>query len=391
MVDASSSAGTADIPFNRVSVVGNELDYMRQAIEASHTSAGGSFSSRAGAILQAETGAEEVLLTTSCTSALELAAMQLDPQPHNTVIVPSFTFTSTALAFARQGAKLLFCDIEPRTLGLDPGHLAELLDDSVCAVVPVHYAGIPCDIAGIREVLADRPDVTVIEDNAHGLLGRWRGEPLGSWGRFAAQSFHETKNIACGEGGALLINDAADVDRTRILYDKGTNRKAFMLGQVDKYSWQDIGASFGLSDVLAAYLCAQLEGRETVQDKRSAVFWRYHELLEPHAEVLGMRLPVVPAGCRPAYHMYYVLLPDRQTRDRALADMRADGVQATFHYLPLHSSRAGRQFAAYPSECPVSEDISGRIVRLPFHNDLSAADAERVAASLIASLSATRA
>ncbi|MGH3306352.1 MAG: aminotransferase class I/II-fold pyridoxal phosphate-dependent enzyme, partial [Nocardioides sp.] len=209
------------IPFNRTAPEGRELDYLRESVEGGHTSAGGPFAKRVGAILQEETGAD-VLLTTSCTTALELSAMLLDLGPGDTVVVPSFTFTTSALAFARQGARILFCDIEPDTLGLDPKHLAELLDDTVKAVVIVHYAGIACDVDGIRSVLADRPDVAVVEDAAHGLFGRWRGEPLGSLGRFASLSFHETKNFICGEGGALVVNDPADVARASVLYHKGT-------------------------------------------------------------------------------------------------------------------------------------------------------------------------
>ncbi|MGI8711392.1 MAG: DegT/DnrJ/EryC1/StrS family aminotransferase, partial [Acidimicrobiales bacterium] len=264
--------------------------------------------------------------------------MLLNLEPDDTVIVPSYTVTTTALAFVRQGARLVFCDIEPHTLGLDPEHLESLLDDHVRAVVPVHYAGVGCDVAGIRRVLSGRPDVAVIEDNAHGLFGRWHGEPLGSLGRFATQSFHDTKNIVCGEGGALVLNDAADVDRARVLYDKGTNRQAFFLGQVDKYSWKDVGSSFGLSDLLAAYLCAQLERREVIQAKRRSVFESYERLLAPHAEELGFRLPVLPAGVESAYHMFYVLLADNTIRDSVLHRMRDQGVQSTFHYVPLHSS-----------------------------------------------------
>lgn len=389
--DTQVLAETEAIRFNQVAIEGNELDYVRAAIEGTHTSASGPYSTRAGEVLQAETGAEEVLLTTSCTSALELAAMVLDLGPEDTVVVPSFTFTTTALAFARQGARLLFCDIEPETLGLDPAHLESLLDDSVRAVVPVHYAGIPCDIAGIREVLRDRPDVAVVEDNAHGLFGRWRGQPLGSLGRFATQSFHETKNFVCGEGGALVINDSSDVDRARVLYDKGTDRKAFLLGQVDKYSWKDTGSSFGLSDVLAAYLLAQLECKDTILAKRRTVFDRYQAMLAPRADSLGISLPVVPADCEPAYHMFYVLAQDRETRDRALADMRSDNVQPTFHYVPLHSSDAGRRFAAYQTDCPVTDDISSRLLRLPFHNNLSESQAERVVDSLVRSVTGGRA
>ena len=203
--------------------------------------------------------------------------MLLDLGPDDTVIVPSFTFTTSALAFARQGARILFCDIEPATLGVDPEHLAELLDDSVRAVVVVHYAGIACDVAGVRKVLADRPDIAVVEDAAHALFGRWAGEPLGSLGRMASLSFHETKNFVCGEGGALLLNDPRDVDRARVLYEKGTDRRAFFLGQVDKYSWRDTGSSFGMSDALAAYLTGQLEQAQTIQAKRRGVFERYLE------------------------------------------------------------------------------------------------------------------
>lgn len=375
------SETAAPIPFNVPALEGDEQAYVLESMTSGHTSSGGPFSKRAAAILQEFTGAEEVLLTTSCTSALELSAMLLDLQPGDSVIVPDFTFTTTALAFARQGARLLYCDIEPETLGLDPNHLAELLDDTVRAVVPVHYAGIACDMGGILKVLEDRPDVAVIEDNAHGLFGTWEGRPLGSLGRFATQSFHETKNFVCGEGGALLLNDAADVDRARVLYDKGTNRRAFMLGQVDKYSWRDTGSSFGISDTLAAYLTAQLEQREVIQGKRRAVFERYRDALTPFADEHGIRLPVLREGSDPAYHMFYVLMPDQRSRDAVLSGMRDRGVQPTFHYVPLHTSEAGRRFAARTTDCPVSTDVSGRLLRLPFFNNLTAEQSDRVVAA----------
>ncbi len=377
-----------DIPFNRTAVVGREMDYVQQAIRSGHPASGGAFNARAAAVLAEAVGAPEVLLTTSCTSALELSAMLLDLKPGDTVVVPSFTFTSTALAFARQGARLVFCDIEPTTLGLDPRHLATLLDDSVRAVVIVHYAGVACDVEGIRAVLADRPDIALVEDNAHGLFGTWRDEPLGSIGRFAAQSFHETKNFVCGEGGAIVLNDEADVDRARVLYDKGTNRRAFLLGQVDKYSWKDTGSSFGLADVLAAYLLAQLEQRDAIQAKRRAVHERYHAALAPYADDLGITLPTVPADRESAWHMFYVLLRDREQRNEVLTSMRRQGVQPTFHYVPLHSSDAGRMFAARETECPVSEDVSGRLLRLPFYNELAAADTDRVVSTFVESVGA---
>ncbi len=314
--------------------------------------------------------------------------MLLDLKPGDTVIVPSFTFTTTALAFARSGARLLFCDIEPRTLGPDPRHLASLLDDTVRAVVVVHYAGVACDMAGIRQALGDWPDVTVIEDNAHGLFGTWQGAPLGSLGRFATQSFHETKNFVCGEGGALLLNEARDVDRARVLYEKGTNRRAFMLGQVDKYSWMDMGSSFGLSDTLAAHLLAQLEQRDVIQNKRREIHEHYGRMLTPRAADLGFEVAHPPAGHGSAYHMFYVLLPDRASRNAVLGSMRRAGVEPTFHYVPLHSSQAGMSFAARPTECPVSEEISGRLLRLPFYNDLTSQDIDRVAVTFLDAVSA---
>jgi dTDP-4-amino-4,6-dideoxygalactose transaminase len=365
------------IRFNVPSIEGNELVYLEQSLREGHTSSSGPFSVRARAILQEDSGAEEVMLTTSCTAALELSALLLDLRPGDTVVVPSFTFSTSALAFASRGAQLLFCDIETTTLGLDPQHLAELLDDTVRAVVVVHYAGVACDLDGIRKVLADRPEVVLIEDNAHGLFGRWKGRPLGSFGGFSSLSFHDTKNFTCGEGGALLVNDPAAVDRARILYDKGTNRRAFLLGQVDKYSWVDTGSSFGLSDLLAATLLAQLEKRVQIQAKRRHVHESYLAALAPYTE-LGVTLPSMPEDCDPAYHLFYVLMPDKSTRDDVMEKMRQEGINPTFHYVPLHSSTGGRRFAARENDCPVTTDISDRLMRLPFFNGLSDAQIDRV-------------
>jgi dTDP-4-amino-4,6-dideoxygalactose transaminase len=378
-----------DIPFNRATVAGRDLEYVREALETGRTSASGPFSKRCAELLREEAGAAEVLLTTSCTSALELSGMLMDVGPGDVVVVPDFTFTTTALAYARAGATLRFCDIERDTLGLDPAHLAELLDDRVKAVVTVHYAGVPCDIDGIRKVLAEHPHVALVEDNAHGLFGRWQGQPLGSFGRFATQSFHETKNFTCGEGGALLINDEADVARARVLFDKGTDRQAFFLGQVDKYTWKDTGSSFGLADLLAAQLWGQLEERESVQGKRRHVWERYADLVSPLADRFGFSLATVPEGAEQAYHMFYVLLPDRAVRDGVLDGMVSRGVRATFHYVPLHSSDAGRRFSDVPADCPVSTEISGRLLRLPFFNDLTDGEADRVVTALRESLTDT--
>jgi dTDP-4-amino-4,6-dideoxygalactose transaminase len=378
-----------EIRFNKPSLEGNELAYIQTAVETGHTSCSGPFSAIASELLRDWLGARDVLLTTSCTAALEMSAMLLGLQPGDTVVVPSFTFTSTATAFAREGARILFCDIERETLGLDPAHLETLLDDSVRAVVPVHYAGVGCDMDGIDAAIAGR-DIAVIEDNAHGLFGSYRDRPLGALGQLATLSFHETKNFICGEGGALIVNDERFVDRAHLLYDKGTNRRAFMLGQVDKYSWQDLGSSFGLSEVLAAYLYGQLEQRDVILAKRRALTELYRDLLTPMADEFSLQLPIVPADRDQAYHMFYILLPDRPTRDAVLGSMRQENVYPTFHYVPLHSAPAGMKFAARRTECPVTDDVSGRLLRLPFHNNLSAADAERVVNALRHALTGAR-
>jgi dTDP-4-amino-4,6-dideoxygalactose transaminase len=379
------------IPFNAPSLVGDELEYMEAAVRGGHTSAKGPFTKKVVELLREELGAADVLLTTSCTAALELSAMLLDLHPGDKVVVPSFTFVTTALAFVREGAELLFADIEPVTLGLDPQHVAELMDDSVRAVLAVHYAGVGCDLEGLQSVIAEPAGqrVDLIEDNAHGLFGSYRGRPLGSFGRMSTLSFHETKNFNCGEGGALILNRDSDIDRAHILYDKGTNRRAFLNGQVDKYSWIDKGSSFGLADTLAAYLLAQLEARRSVLAKRRAVYELYRSLLEPHVARLGCRLPIVPVDRDQAYHMFYILLPDKITRDRTLRRLNEEGINATFHYVPLHSSLMGSKIAARATDCPVTDDISGRILRLPFFNGLDDSSVERIAERFVAAVERT--
>jgi dTDP-4-amino-4,6-dideoxygalactose transaminase len=381
---------TVRIPFNRPSLQGREIEYIRAAVEHGHTSAEGPFSAQAATLLRERLGAREVLLTTSCTAALEMSALLLGVGPGDAVVVPSFGFVTTALAFARAGARVLFCDIEERTLGLDPGRLADIMDDSVRAVVPIHYAGVGCDIDGIQDVLGPWPRAELVEDNAHGLYGRYRGRPLGGFGRFSTLSFHETKNFICGEGGALVVNCEDDVRRAHVLYHKGTNRREFLLGEVDKYTWQDIGSSFGLADVLAAYLCAQLEEREKILTKRRVAFERYRILLEPEAERLDYKLPTIPSDRDQAYHMFHVLLRDGETRNRVLAGMRERGVLATFHFVPLHDSPGGRRFAARELPCPVSERVSARLLRLPFYTDITGDEVEEVVEVFLASLEGPR-
>ena len=377
------------IPFNKPCLTGRELEYISQAVDNGHSASGGPFTERAAAILREIHGAEDVLVTTSCTDALEMSAMLLGIGPGDVVVVPSFTFTSTALAFARAGARLRFCDIERSTLGLDPAHLETLLDDRVRAVVVVHYAGVPCDLDAIVP-LCQQHGVELIEDNAHGLFGTHRGRPLGTFGRMSTLSFHETKNFICGEGGALVLNDSRDSYDAHVLLDKGTNRKAFLDGLVDKYTWQGLGSSFGISDMLAAFLTAQLEAAEDVRAARRRVSTAYRASLEPVADDLGLVLPHEPTTATPADHMFYVLLPAGVDRAQLIALMRADGVSPTFHYVPLHSSPAGRRLADRDELCPVTDEISARLLRLPFYNDLSSEDIGRVLESFVRAMEKSR-
>lgn len=361
------------IRFNLPGLVGNELEYLADAIEVGHLSSSGPYAKRCAELLTTALQAQDTLLTASCTDALEMACLLLDIGPGDTVIVPSFTFTSTALAFARQGANIRFADIEPSTLGIDPACVEALMDDTVRAVVCVHYAGVPCEIDNLLGVLKKWPNAALVEDNAHALFATHKGKPLGSFGRFSTQSFHETKNFQCGEGGALVINLPADVDRAHVLFDKGTNRREFMLGAVDKYSWQDTGSSFGMSDLQGAFLYGQLEQSTSVLSRREAVDAQYRRLLTPHAAELNFQLPVVPPQATSAYHMFYLLLPDNEIRDHVLMAAKESGVHCTFHYVPLHSSAAGRKFSDRSHDCPITDNISGRLIRLPFFTSMTEA------------------
>ncbi len=296
------------IPFNKPCLVGNELTFIAQAIENGQISGDGSYTKRCQEILERELRVPKALLTTSCTDALEMAALLLEIQPGDEVIVPSFTFVSTVNAFVLRGANPVFIDVRPDTLNLDEKQLERLITPRTRAVVPVHYAGVGCEMDAILEI-AERHGLPVVEDNAHGLFGAYRGQPLGSFGDLATQSFHETKNITCGEGGALLINRRDLVERAEIIREKGTNRSRFFRGQVDKYTWVDIGSSFLPSDVLAAFLYAQLEARRHIQAQRERVWRHYYEHLGDWAAANGVRLPVVPAHCEQPFHMFYLLMP----------------------------------------------------------------------------------
>ncbi len=377
MGSASSNSISDITPFNRPALIGREQEYMALALARGHISGDGHFSRQCHAWLERELGVERALLTTSGTHALELAALLLDIQPGDEVILPAFTFVSTANAFVLRGARPIFCDIRPDTLNLDERLLRKLISPRTRAIVPVHYAGVGCEMDTILALAAEH-HLVVVEDNAHGLLGRYRQRPLGSLGALAAQSFHETKNFSCGEGGALLINDPSLVERAEILREKGTDRSRFFRGQVDKYSWQDIGSSFLPSDMLAAFLLAQLEEKEAIQHQRRMIWERYAAGLREWAAAHGVQLPSIPEHCQQAYHMFYLLLPDLAARQALMAALRQEKILAVFHYLPLHLSPMGQKFGGRPGACPVTENISDRLLRLPFFYDLHTAAQERV-------------
>ena len=302
-------------------------------------------------------------------------------RPGDEAIVPAFTFVSTANAFALRGAKIIFADIRPDTLNLNEQHLNSLITPRTKVIVPVHYAGVGCEMDVIGEIAA-RHGVAVVEDNAHGLFGKFRGRWLGTFGCLSAQSFHETKNITCGEGGALLINDERLIERAEIIREKGTDRSRFFRGQVDKYSWVDLGSSYVMSDVLAAFLFAQLEVWPAIQSQRQRLWRRYDRHLRPWAQRNGVGCPVVPAHCEQSFHMYYLLLPSMESRQALLAFLKSRGILGVFHYVPLHLSAAGRRMGGRQGSCPVSEEKSERLVRLPFFNSLSAEDQDQVIATI---------
>ncbi len=371
----------SSIPFCRPFVVGKELEYIRQTIENMHLSGDGSFTKKCHALLEQTLGVQKALLTTSCTDALEMAALLLDIQPGDEVIVPSFTFVSTINSFVLRGAHPVFIDIRPDTLNLDETKLEKLITPRTKAIIPVHYAGVGCEMEAILEI-AQRYGVAVVEDNAHGLFAKYDDKYLGTFGCLAVQSFHDTKNFICGEGGALLINDPQYIERAEIIREKGTNRSRFFRGLVDKYTWVDVGSSYLSSDMLAAFLYAQLEAREQIQAKRRQIWEYYYKNLQDWAEEHGIRLPIVPAHCEQAYHMFYLLMPSLEQRQALISHLKGEGISSAFHYLPLHISQMGREFGGKERDCMVTEDISDRLLRLPFYNDLTELDQARVVASI---------
>lgn len=357
------------IPFNRAFATSQELEYISEAIASGQLSGAGKFTRRCEARLVAMTGAGKALLTTSCTAALEMAALLVDLQAGDEVIMPSYTFVSTANAFVLRGAVPVFVDIRADTLNIDETLIEAAITDKTRAIVPVHYAGVGCEMDAIMAI-ADKHKLLVIEDAAQATLASYKGRPLGSIGQLAALSFHETKNIIAGEGGALLVNATRFAERAEIIREKGTNRSQFFRGQVDKYSWVDIGSSYLPGEIIAAFLWAQMEEADTITRQRLALWNTYHQWLAEPERAGKIRRPVIPGHCGHNAHMYYLLLPDLDRRTAFIDKLRRVDINTVFHYIPLHSAPAGRRYARAHGDLKVTDDVSNRLVRLPLWSGL---------------------
>lgn len=357
------------IPFNRPHMTGKELWYIAQAHHGGQLAGDGPFTKRCHEWLERNTGAKKALLTHSCTGALEMSAMLARVGPGDEVIMPSFTFVSTANAFVLRGATPVFVDIRPDTLNIDEKAIEAAITPKTKAIVVVHYAGVGCEMDPIMEIAA-RHNLMVIEDAAQALMAKYRGRPLGTFGAMSTLSFHETKNVVSGEGGALLINDPRYIETAEIIREKGTNRSQFFRGQVDKYTWVDIGSSYLPGEIIAAFLTAQLEDSAAITAKRLAIWDKYHGAFA-HAESRGqVRRPIVPKHCEHNAHMYYLLLPSLEARTAFIDALKASDVQPVFHYVPLHSAPAGKRYARAVGSMQNTDQLSERLVRLPFWSDI---------------------
>ncbi len=373
--------GSEVIPFNRPHLTGNELVYAEQAQQNFHLSGDGPFTKRCHEWLEQNTGSAKALLTHSCTSALDLAALLLDLKSGDEVILPSFTFVSTANAFVLRGAVPVFVDVREDTLNLDERQIEAAITARTRAIAPVHYAGVGCEMDSIIRI-ARRHNLKIVEDAAQGIMASYKDSALGSIGHLGSFSFHETKNIMSGEGGCLLVNDPDLVQRAEIIREKGTDRSRFFRGEVDKYTWQDLGSSFLPSDLTAAFLLAQLEEAERITRERLTIWNRYHGMLAQLEQRGRLRRPIVPHNCKQNGHLYYILLNRDIDRHAVLKQLRAEGIHAVFHYVPLHSSPAGMRFGRAAGELSVTTDIAERLVRLPMWVGLNEVAQERIAGSL---------
>lgn len=374
------------IPFNRPFVAGKELFYMSRAVLDGQLAARGEFTARCEVWMQEHFRARRVLLTHSCTAALEMAALLADLRPGDEVVVPSFTFVTTASAFALRGAKLRFVDVQPDTLNMDPASVERAITPRTRVLVPVHYAGVACDMEALLDI-ARRHDLLVVEDAAQAVNATWRGQPLGTLGHLGCYSFHETKNFISGEGGALVVNDERFVSRAETILNKGTNRAAFDRGEVDRYTWVGMGSSFGPSELTAAFLYAQLEEADAITRQRRAIWNRYHAAFAPAEERGLLKRPTVPADAQHNAHMYFLMLPTPDARDALLARLHAAGIHAVFHYVPLHDSPMGRVVGETAGPLPVTEDVARRLVRLPCFFEQTADQQERVIVAVEEALS----
>ncbi len=357
-------------PFNKAGIQGQEISYVKKAMENPNVSGDGKYTIKCNLLFENELGVKKSLLTPSCTHALEMAAILLDIKQGDEVIVPSFTFVSTINAFVLRGAKPVFIDIRLDTLNIDENQLERLITKRTKAIIVVHYAGVACEMNQIMQI-ANQYKVPLIEDNAHGLFGKYKNQYLGTFGAFATQSFHETKNFTCGEGGALFINDERYIERAEIVREKGTNRSKFFRGEIDKYTWVDIGSSYLMSDLLAAFLYGQLEQRNSIQEKRRKIWKHYFSFLSEWTKENQIKLPFIPEYCQQSYHMFYILMPSHESRTKFITKMKNNGIHALFHYLPLHLSPMAKKLSKKNEMCPNTEEISNRIVRLPFFTDLN--------------------
>ncbi len=365
------------VPFNKPSFAGNELNYISEAISRMHISGDGYFTKKCSELLERKFNAKKVLLTTSCTHALELAALLLGLKEGDEVIVPSYTFVSTVNAFVLRGAKPVFVDIRYDTKNIDENLIEEKITENTKAIFVVHYAGISCNMDKIMNI-AKRHGLYVVEDAAQAVNAKYKDTYLGTIGAFGCYSFHETKNYICGEGGALVINDEKFIERAEIIREKGTNRSKFFRGEVDKYTWVDVGSSYLPSDILAAFLYAQLEKLEELNIKRKEIYKRYFSAFETILKDRRTNLPIIPDECTSNYHMFYLLLESEELRDDLISCLKKQNIMSVFHYVPLHLSLMGRTFGYKPGDLPVTEEVSRRLVRLPFYNSMTCEEQDLV-------------